>query len=175
MSKSKAQLRRGKAKKFHRTLIIGVVLVSASVAIGAAAIASHGPAEAKASPQTRLTSYKNQSVSTFAGQQDPQTGQIRPLTQEEAQALAAILKQTGANKSTDGLTQVQHADGSVSMDLRGRFQNVMLARKNADGTITVGCIDNLQAGAAFFGIDPQLVGAPARPAPETDKAPAPIQ
>ena len=174
MNKSKARLRHGKMKKFQRPMIIGVVLALASVAIGAAAIASHGPAEAKASPQTQPTSSKNRSISTFAGQQDPQAGQIRPLTQEEAQALATALKQL-ANPSSDGLKSVEHADGSVSMDLNGRFQNVTLARRNTDGSITQSCVDNPEAGAAFFGIDPRLVGAPARPTTETSKPPAPIQ
>jgi hypothetical protein len=37
---------------------------------------------------------------------------------------------------SDGLQQVRHSDGTVSMDLQGRFQNV--ARKeNEDGTVSI--------------------------------------
>jgi NAD(P)H-flavin reductase len=87
---------------------------------------------------------------------DSQTGQMKELTPEEKQRLVAGLKQM-VNQSTEGLVQVQHADGSVSMDLEGRFQNVAVARVNKDGSVTQSCVDNPQAGGAFFGIDPKLI------------------
>ena len=90
-------------------------------------------------------------------QVDPQTGQIKQMSPEEAQKLAAGLK-TMLNKSTDGLVRERHADGSVSMDLKGRFQNVAVARMNADGTLEQACIDDPEKAAKFFGIDPQLLG-----------------
>jgi len=46
----------------------------------------------------------------------------------------------------------------VSMDLQGRFQNIAVAKLDEDGKLTQSCIDNPESGAAFFGIDPQLVG-----------------
>jgi hypothetical protein len=93
-----------------------------------------------------------------AGQEqvNSQTGQIKALTQEEARKLAAGLKQM-VNQATEGLVQVRHADGSVSMDLEGRFQNVTVARVNKDGSVSQSCVDNPQAAGAFFGIDPQLI------------------
>jgi hypothetical protein len=90
-------------------------------------------------------------------QVDPQTGQIKPLTPEEAKQLADGLK-TMLNKSTEGLEQVKNADGSVSMDLQGRFQNVAVARVNEDGSVEESCIDEPQQAATFFGIDPKLLG-----------------
>jgi hypothetical protein len=56
--------------------------------------------------------------------------------------------------------QEQQADGSVKMDLNGHFQNVAVARKNEDGTVAQGCVDNAQSAGAFFGIDPQLIENP---------------
>ena len=44
------------------------------------------------------------------------------------------------------------------MDLDGHFQNVIVAKKNEDGTVSQSCVDNRQTAAEFFGIDPQLVG-----------------
>jgi hypothetical protein len=85
-----------------------------------------------------------------------QTGEIKPLTQEEARKLAAGLKQM-VNQSTEGLVQVRHTDGSVSMDMEGRFQNVTVVRVNKDGSISQSCVDNPQAAGAFFGIDPKLI------------------
>jgi hypothetical protein len=89
-------------------------------------------------------------------QVNSQTGQIQALTPEEAQKIAAGLKQM-VNQSTEGLVQVQNADGSVSMDLKGRFQNVTVARVNKDGSVSESCVDNPQAAGDFFGIDPKLI------------------
>ena len=89
-------------------------------------------------------------------QVDPQTGQMQELTPEEAQKMAAGLKQM-VNQSSDGLVQVKHPDGSVSMDLEGHFQNVTVARVNKDGSVTQSCVDNPEAAGAFFGIDPKLI------------------
>jgi hypothetical protein len=61
------------------------------------------------------------------------------------------------NQSTDGLELVRHADGSVSMDLQGRFQNVALAKKAGSGNVTQSCVDNPQAAAAFLGISRELI------------------
>ena len=56
------------------------------------------------------------------------------------------------------------------MDLQGRFQNVMLAKKEDDGTISQACVDNVDSAAAFFEIDPALLGAAPR---NTKSLPAP--
>jgi hypothetical protein len=87
---------------------------------------------------------------------DTQTGEIKPLTPQEAQKLANGLAPM-LDDSADGLVQVKHADGSVSMDLQGRFQNVTVARINADGTMEQACVDNARAAAKFFRIDPKLI------------------
>ena len=105
---------------------------------------------------------------------DVQTMQQRPLTREEAQQMADALKQM-ANQSTDGLVQVRQGDGTVSMDLDGRFQNVVLAKKNADGTVEQACVDNPTSGAAFLGIDPALVGDKANNKAAAVKPANPIQ
>ena len=89
---------------------------------------------------------------------DRQTGQTRPLTADEALRLAEGIKEL-VKQSTEGLVQIQHANGSVSMDLQGRFQNVIIAKKEDDGTISQACVDSVDAAAAFFEIDPELVGA----------------
>jgi len=92
---------------------------------------------------------------------DRQTGGTRALTAEEAQTLAEGIKQL-LDQSSDGLVQVQRADGSVSMDLQGRFQNAMLAKKEEDGSISQACVDNPEAAAAFFEIDPEVLSAAKR-------------
>ncbi len=91
---------------------------------------------------------------------DRQTGQVRPLTQEEAQTLAEGIRQL-VNQSTDGLVQVRRANGAVSMDLQGHFQNVLLAKQESDGTVSQSCVNDLESAADFFEIDPALLGVAA--------------
>jgi hypothetical protein len=92
---------------------------------------------------------------------DRSTGKGRKIRQDEKERLAAGLKQL-INNSSDGLVEVQHSDGSVSMDLQGRFQNVTVAKRETDGSITQSCVNDLDAAAAFFEIDPALLGLAAR-------------
>ena len=113
------------------------------------------PAEKKAAATSEPTF-----VTRRVGNQDirinTQSGEIQRLTPEEAQRLANGLAPMLDN-STDGLVEVKHTDGSVSMDLQGRFQNVSVARVNADGTVEQSCVDNPAAAAKFFGIDRKLI------------------
>lgn len=88
---------------------------------------------------------------------DRMTGEVRPLTQDEATRLAAGLRQL-IDQSTDGLIAINQEDGTIAMDLHGHFQNVMLAKRESDGTVSESCVDNLQSAADFFEIDPKLVG-----------------
>jgi hypothetical protein len=109
------------------------------------------------------------SPATTAQAQGPQQNLPLPparpplLTPDEAQRVAAGITQL-VNQSSDGLVQVRRPDGGVSMDLQGRFQNVLVAKKESDGTVTQGCVDNPDTAAAFFEIDPALVGGKTRTA-----------
>jgi hypothetical protein len=93
---------------------------------------------------------------------DRDSGDVRALTPAESKRLAQGLKQL-VNNSSEGLVQIRHKDGAISMDLEGRFQNVVLARVEDDGSVSTSCIDNLEAAAAFFQIDPTLLGVVPRP------------
>lgn len=79
-------------------------------------------------------------------------------TPEDAQRIADGIRQL-VSQSTEGLVQVRRPDGSVSMNLEGRFQNVTVAKKETNGSVSQSCIDNVESAAAFFKISPELVGA----------------
>ena len=85
-------------------------------------------------------------------------GQTRDLTPEEQRRLAIGLAQT-INRSVEGLVQMRYDDGSVSIDLEGHFENVMMAKVESDGSVTTACADDLDAAAAFFKIDPAIIEA----------------
>jgi len=142
-----------------------IIAFAAVIALGAITVASKQLFANKSSKTSKAQAVATQAAPKYvtvkvAGrdvQVDPQTGQLKPLTSDEAKQMADGLK-TMLNKSTDDLVPVQNADGSVSMDLKGHFQNVAVARVNADGTVEQSCIDEPQQAAQFFGIDPQLLG-----------------
>jgi hypothetical protein len=92
--------------------------------------------------------------------QIPQTDlpPVLPPTGVEAAGEARLEQMT--SRSSEGLVQVVHADGAVSMDLEGRFMSVMLATTNADGIHTVSCETGHEA----------LKHATAPPAATSDKA-----
>ncbi|HEY8184521.1 MAG TPA: hypothetical protein VIF64_00550 [Pyrinomonadaceae bacterium] len=150
------------SKTVRRLAWIGMIV--AVFAIAATAAVSLRTSQAKDStPKADNGETKDKSranLSFRVGGQiplDPQTGQVRPLTPEEAKEMAEGIKQL-VNQSTDGLQSVRHADGSVSIDLQGRFQSIAVAKRDEDGKVIESCVDNPKSAAAFFEIDPQLLG-----------------
>ena len=163
-------------RNFPLLIVIGAIAV---LALAAVTVISRQRGEAKASDALPELSAQRQPAFVtvkVAGrdvQVDPKTGQIKALTPQEAQQLAEGLKGM-FNKSTEGLVTVRESDGSLSMDLEGRFQNVTVARTNEDGSVSQSCVDNPEAAAKFFQIDPQLLGVqtPAtRPSKPSQKSP----
>ena len=160
------------AKRFGRLHVFGILAAIAVLVVGAVTVLSRqtakGPDAKKQETASLIPNKPNKKYVTvnMGGQDvhvDPQTGDIQPLTPQEAEKLAAGLKPM-LNQSTEGLVQVQHPDGSVSVDLKGRFQNVTVARINKDGTVSQSCVDNPRSAGAFFGIDPKLIeNAPKAP------------
>jgi hypothetical protein len=158
-------------KRFPRWTLTTVLVAAAILAIASITVVSRQKARTaganEAAGSLQMTKKSNFVTVKVAGQDvrvNGQTGQIQALTPEEAQKLAAGLKEM-VNQSTEGLEQVQHADGSVSMDLEGRFQNVTVARVNQDGSVSQSCVDNPAAAGAFFGIDPKLIEDPSNMRP----------
>ena len=92
---------------------------------------------------------------------DPATGQLRAPSPEEMQALSASLERI-FNQSTEGLQAEQRADGTLALDLRGRFLNAALIRKNADGSLKLNCTSDLRQARALFGLATAPRPQPAR-------------
>ena len=147
----------------RRFRLFGIVAAITIAAIGIVAavsaqigIVNPVPNGKKGVTAVSKSAKNSKSIAGQAAQTD-QNGQIRPLTAQEAQKLADGIKGL-VNQSDEGLEQVYHSDGSVSVDLQGRFQNVAVAKKKSDGTIDQSCLDNTQSAAEFFNIDPQRFG-----------------
>lgn len=86
------------------------------------------------------------------GAADKQTGKLRQPSAEEAQQLLQGVAPL-VDMSTEGLTAVQHEDGSVSIDLQGRFQNVAVAIIGADGQVEERCVTSVAEAKDFLSGD----------------------
>ncbi|HKO96865.1 MAG TPA: hypothetical protein VJU86_07735 [Pyrinomonadaceae bacterium] len=140
-----------------RRLLLKVVVVGVVVfAIGAITVLSRVRSETRRTAAIADQTETKASVTHAHTPLNTQDAQPQELSQEEAEKLGAGLRDL-VNQSPEGLTEVKHADGSVSLDQQGRFQSVTVARINKDGSITQSCVDNPRAAAAFFRIDPKLI------------------
>ena len=70
---------------------------------------------------------------------DPDTDEIGPPT-----AGAAILDGDGTSQDMTGLTKVTLPDGSVMVDLQGRFQEAMVMQIDAHGNRVVTCTQDVK-------------------------------
>lgn len=99
-----------------------------------------------------------------------------PPTAEEVLAEQALDQML--SRSTEGLEVIYHEDGTMSVDLEGRFMSVVVAAPGADGKTVASCITGpealakLKAPASASGSKPP----PARSAvSEPGPAPAPLE
>ncbi len=86
---------------------------------------------------------------------DPETGALVAPTGIQRAKLGAA-EPTGLLRTDQGLREVRLADGSVMIDLQGRFLEYAVARIGPDGCLRLGCVD----------------GGPAPPPPIAPCAPA---
>ena len=136
----------------HKRLLRTGIFAGLLLALGAATVIAR-----YASPRKEVTAPPQAAASddgfvtvNVGGKKirvNARTMQQGPLTQEQSQQIADALTN---NKSTAGLVEVKHADGTVEMDLQGRFQNVVLAKRNDDGNVSTACVDNAEAARAFL-------------------------
>ena len=70
---------------------------------------------------------------------DPETGQrvSRPIT--EAQRQMSRSARARLNRSSEGLEVVHRPDGSMMVELQGRFQNTSVVRRGRDGSLHLEC------------------------------------
>jgi hypothetical protein len=75
---------------------------------------------------------------------DPETGRIGPASSAQRAELGLTVDQA-LSHSQAGLVEVHHPDGSVSIDLQGRFQEYAVGHIGPDGRPSVQCVDDRAA------------------------------
>ena len=83
---------------------------------------------------------------------DPATGRLRTPTPEEARELAASMGLVLGDTS-EGLEEVVFPDGTVVVDLEGRFMSVAVAAIDDDGTVVTECITDPVVAAVLMADD----------------------
>lgn len=136
------------------SLTCSVVVLSMAAALNTASAQSAAAGRASSDDSVSTVQVAGQTVAI-----DRATGRLRPPTPEERKALAAGLKNM-LNRSTEGLTVKQHANGAKSVNLLGRFQNIAVAGVNSDGTVAEKCVTNNQEAEAF--VKSKTTGAKAK-------------
>jgi hypothetical protein len=78
---------------------------------------------------------------------DPETGVLGPATAAQIAELSDLSAQERSmlSRSTEGLVEVRHPNGSVTLDLQGRFREFAVARIGSDGRPVLQCLDDSAA------------------------------
>jgi hypothetical protein len=74
---------------------------------------------------------------------DPETGELGTPTPEQLKELGVA--PAALDHSAEGLEEVHHPDGSVSIDLQGRFMEYSVARVGPDGKPHLDCVHGAKA------------------------------
>ena len=143
----KQSRKNSRSRSAHRSSIT-IVLAVAILAVGAVTVVSRQSLSNQQPAKTKI-----QNLNGAAGQNH--TLSSEQLTQRDRDTLAGGLKDM-INQSTEGLAEIHHSDGSVSVNVEDRFQSVTVA-KDDNGRLSQSCVDNPQAAGAFFNIDPKLI------------------
>jgi hypothetical protein len=88
---------------------------------------------------------------------DPETGQLRAGTPEEARALAAAAH-ADLSRAIEALQPVVHPDGMITLDLQGLFMQNFVAVRMPDGTLSFGCVEGPATAAGY--VPPEKKPAP---------------
>ena len=75
---------------------------------------------------------------------DPETGALVPPSAAQVLRLTAA-ERNGLLRGSEGLTQVRLADGTVMVDLQGRFMEYSVLRLDLQGRPHFGCVDDERA------------------------------
>src|SRR5690349_8866503 len=70
-------------------------------------------------------------------------------TATEVKAMEDQMAASLSEADTD-LKIVQHANGMKSVDLKGRFQSVAVAKRNNDGSVSINCVENVEQAHKFL-------------------------
>jgi hypothetical protein len=134
------------------------LLALAAVSLAVPALADDDPATA--APQEQPVAQAPAAAAGLVAFIDPATGGLTATPTEEQRAAMRTALAALVNDSGEGLVEVRLPDGSVVMDLQGRFQEAVVVQVAPDGTRHMQCLGSVPDAAAT----PLSAPAPAPPA-----------
>lgn len=122
--------------------------VAAHVSAGQRAVPASGPAAPVAprharAPRAAALDTNSPATPGAAGRiiaLDPETGQFGAPSPEQLRALHAAPGVAEVSRSAEGLVETRLTDGTVLLDLNGRFQDHVLARIDRNGRLIYDCV-----------------------------------
>lgn len=118
--------------------------ITVACLLAALPLAAHatGAEQDPPDPSTPLTESPRPASPPLEGMvavRDSETGELRAPTADELAALAALTDNEALRRDDEGLEQVVLPDGTVMVDLRGRFQSMSIAVIGDDGVLRQTC------------------------------------
>lgn len=143
-------------KRFPRQSAV-LLLAGAAVAAAALWVATAGGPQGQSSAPPSDSALAAMARAGLIVAIDPETGELGSPNAEQLAALRA--KSGGSEDPMEGLLEIRHPDGSVSVrDLSGRFLQFEIVRVGPDGSLQAGCAQGPEQAAA------QMRDTAARPA-----------
>jgi hypothetical protein len=71
---------------------------------------------------------------------DPETGQLGAPSPEQLRTLGVRPEVAAVSRTDEGLVETRLTDGTVILDLGGRFQDNVIARLDRNGRLVYGCV-----------------------------------
>lgn len=122
---------------WRTTLRVITPLAVVAVAV-CAAVVPIGGTDAPTEDAVHTQSYGQAGMRAYV---DPETGTIATAPAAGAPAALDPATREALSRDAEGLVEVHHADGSVSIHLQGRFQSATVAHIGEDGRVTI-CTDD---------------------------------
>jgi hypothetical protein len=122
---------------FHISIPLALVAITAAVAIPL----FDDPNEAPKSTPAVVDDTFEVGTSAMRAYLNPETGQLEVRRASTSEFQLDAETREALRRDTDGLVMQHHPDGSVSVNLQGRFQNATILHKDENGVMTI-CTDH---------------------------------
>jgi len=108
-----------------------------------APVAAPSPAAMPAPRTTVPRSTRATAVQSTPGRiiaLDPETGELGAPSPDQLRSLRAAPGVAAVSRTAEGLTETRLTDGTVILDLDGRYQDQVIARLDRNGRLVYGCV-----------------------------------
>lgn len=117
----------------HVSIPLALAAIAAAVAIPLVGDADVAPKPAPAAVEETLDA----GTSAMRAYLDPETGQLEVRSASEPEFQLDAETREALRRDSEGLVEIHHPDGSVSVNLQGRFQNATVAYIDENGVVTI--------------------------------------